>query len=315
MKTPVRLTAVLIGLVLAGMTACDDRSPETEVPPAPQALSDSIEAGYERLQRMYASADTLPPDMQRMRGAMGEMHGQMRRHQRGMGMHDGGEMHGGRGMHDGGEMHGGKGRQGMHGRQGRHGHRDSTRMWEWHQQMMGMHAQMSRMHADSGLARRHRQMQRRHRQMMNALPSGDEGTASTTQERVPSGEAGRAAQGENLYVQHCASCHGQQGSGVGGAFPPLAGAEWVTGDEDTTIRILLHGLQGRIEVDGRTYSNVMPAFGRRLSDEEIAALLSYVRSSWGNEAEAVASEDVAEIRRQHAGRAQPWTAAQLQDEK
>jgi mono/diheme cytochrome c family protein len=194
-------------------------------------------------------------------------------------------------------------------------HRDSTRMWEWHQQMMGMHAQMARMHADSGRARRHRQMQRRHRQMMNALPSTGEAEPTNEGQRVPSGDAALAARGENLYGQHCATCHGQQGTGVGGAFPPLTGAEWVTGDEDTAIRILLHGLQGRIGVNDRTYNNVMPAFGRRLSDDEVAALLSYVRSAWGNEAEAVSPEDVAEVRRRHAGRSQPWTAAQLRDEE
>jgi mono/diheme cytochrome c family protein len=306
MTITVRLAAVLLSLVLVVTTACDDRSPETEAPPAPPALSDSIEAGYERLQRRYASADTLPPDVQRMRGAMGQMHEQMRP-QRGMGMHDGGGMHGGQGMH------GRTGRQGMHDRQRRQMHRDSTQMWEWHQQMMSMHAQMARMHADSGLARRHRQMVRRHRWMMNALPSTDEAEPTNRQQRAPSGGAALAARGEDLYVQHCASCHGQQGAGIG-PFPPLAGAEWVTGDEDTAIRILLHGVQGRIEVDDRIYNNVMPAFGRRLSDEEVAALLSFVRSAWGNEAEAVSPEDVAEIRRRHAGRAQPWTVAQLRDE-
>jgi mono/diheme cytochrome c family protein len=123
------------------------------------------------------------------------------------------------------------------------------------------------------------------------------------------------AAGESLHRQHCASCHGQQGTGVAGAFPPLAGAERVAGDEDTAIRILLDGLQGRIQVDDRTYSNVMPAFGRRLGDDEIAALLSYIRSSWGNRAEGISPEDVSEIRRRHAGRSQPWTVSQLRDEE
>jgi mono/diheme cytochrome c family protein len=299
------LAAVLLSLVLVVTPACDDRPPEADAPPAPQALSDSIEAGYERLQRMYASADTLPPDVQRMRGAMGQMHEQMRPHRQG-----GGGMHDGQGMHRGQGMHGRR----MHGGQRASSRRDSTRMWEWHQQMMSMHAQMARMHRDSAMARHHRQMQGRHRQMMNALPSTDEAGPSGRQQRAPSGDAVREARGEELYTQHCASCHGQQGAGVG-PFPPLAGTEWVTGDEDTAIRILLHGLQGRIEVDDRIYNNVMPAFGRRLSDDEVATLLSFVRSSWGNEAEDVASEDVAEIRRQHAGRAQPWTAAQLRGQE
>jgi mono/diheme cytochrome c family protein len=310
MDTSARLAAVLFSLVLVVGIACDDRSPQTEVPPTPQTLSDSIEAGYERLQQMYASTDTLPPDVQRMRGAMGQMHEQMRRqqHGRGGGMHHQERIHG-QGM---------QGRGGMHGdqqhrrRQG--GTRDSTQLWEWHQQMMGMHAQLARMHADSGMVQRHRQMQRRHRQMMNALPSMGGAGTSGNRLSVPSGEAARATQGKTLYVQHCASCHGQRGNGVGGAFPPLAGSGWVTGEEDTAIRILLHGLQGRIEVDGRAYNNFMPAFGRRLSDNEVAGLLSFIRSSWGNEAEAVSSEDVADLRRQHSGREQPWTVSQLRDE-
>jgi mono/diheme cytochrome c family protein len=331
MNASVRLAAALLGFVLVVGIACDDRPPETEAPPVPQALSDSIEAGYERLRRMYASADTLPPDVQRMRGVMGRMHGRMHHRQQGRGgglregrgRHEQGGMRGGQGMHGRHDIQEGRDRQRMHGRQhgrGMHGgarggvRRDSARMWEWHQQMMGMHAQMARMHADSGLARRHRQMQRRHRQMMNAVPSDDEGTSPDTEDGAAASDAVPVAAGESLYGQHCASCHGPQGAGVG-PFPPLAGVEWVTGEEDTTIRILLHGLQGRIEVNDRTYNNVMPAFGRRLGNDEIAALLSYIRSSWGNQAEAVSPEDVSEIRRQHVGRAQPWTVSQLRDEE
>ena len=310
----VRWGSVLLFLLVFGGTACTGGAPDRTTPPNRQALDDSIEAGYERLQRMYASADTLPPDVQRMRGAMEQMHGQMRRHQERMGMHGGRGRQGGRGMHEGhgrGRMHDG----GHHQRRHRGARRDSAQMWEWHQQMMGMHSQMMQMHEQQGqgrMAERHRRMKRRHRQMMGALPSEDE--SPSEQQRVPQGEAAIAAEGENLYGQHCASCHGQQGTGLG-AFPPLAGSEWVTGDPDTAIRILLHGLQGRIEVDGRSYNNVMPAFGRRLSDEEVAALLSYIRSSWGNETETIRPEEVAEIRRQHSGRARPWTAAQLRDEE
>jgi mono/diheme cytochrome c family protein len=303
---------LLFGGVLAVSFACDDDGLGRASSPRPQALSDSIEVGYERLRRAYAAADTLPPDVHRMRGAMGRMHEQMRHHrpERGGRMRQGGGMHGRQGRHGGQGMHG----RGMHDDQRAGAWRDSSQMWEWHQQMMGMHAQMARMHRDSGMARRHRQMQRRHRQMMNALPSTDDAEPSERQQRAPSGAAVTAAAGESLYGQHCASCHGRQGAGLG-PFPPLAGSEWVTGEEDTAIRVLLHGLQGRIEVAGRTYNNVMPAFGRRLSDDEVAALLSFVRSAWGNKAEAVSAEDVTESRRKHAGRSQPWTVSQLRDDE
>jgi mono/diheme cytochrome c family protein len=189
-------------------------------------------------------------------------------------------------------------------------------MREWHQQMMGMHAQMAQMHDQSGqgaLAKQHRQMERRHQRMMGTLPSELE--PSEQQAAPDDGTETRAVRGEELYVQHCASCHGQQGEGFGESFPPLAGADWVEGEEDRPIRILLHGLQGQIQVKGQSYDSVMPAFGRRLSDREVAAILSHIRSSWGNEGEAIAKNDVREIREQHAGRTQPWTAGQLREEQ
>ena len=178
--------------------------------------------------------------------------------------------------------------------------------------MRALHAQMAQMHeerGDQGLAGRHRQLERRHRSMMGMLPSEEGESAEDAPE--PSTTT-RTVQGPDLYAQHCSTCHGSQGEGFG-AFPPLAGSSWVVGEEDTAIRILLHGLQGRIEVQGRTYSNVMPAFGRRLTDAEIAELLSYLRNSWGNDAEAVESAEVREVRAEHSGRSQPWSASELRE--
>lgn len=309
MPAHVRLEAVAFALLLLVGVGCT----EEPSPMAHRALSDSIEAGYERLQQAYASADTLPPALRRMRGAMGQMHGQMRRPRRGMGgnMHEGGmhderqgrrDGHGQLNMHDEGARRGGSGR-------------DSTEMWEWHQQMMSMHARMARMHDGGGLARRHRRMERRHRRMMKTFPSKEPADPSETQQQVPAGDAALAAQGEDLYAQHCASCHGRKGNGLGGAFPPLAGTNWVTGEADTAIRIVLHGLRGRISVKDRIYNNVMPAFGRRLSDDEVAAILSYVRTSWGNGQDRIESEKVRETRARYSDRVQPWTASQLRTEE
>lgn len=87
----------------------------------------------------------------------------------------------------------------------------------------------------------------------------------------------------------------------------------MTGDGDVPIRILLHGLQGSIEVQDRTYDGVMPAFGNRLRDEEIAAILTYMRSSWGNEAVPIEPKEIRALRDRSEDRTQPWTPAELEE--
>jgi cytochrome c oxidase cbb3-type subunit 2 len=101
--------------------------------------------------------------------------------------------------------------------------------------------------------------------------------------------------GEPLYSAHCAACHQAQGQGLPGAFPPLAGNDVVL-DSDATehIDIILHGLQGKT-IDGVDYSSPMPAFPQ-LSDEQIAAIVNHERTSWGNNAPTVTSDEVAAVR-------------------
>lgn len=115
--------------------------------------------------------------------------------------------------------------------------------------------------------------------------------------------------GRRLYA-NCQACHQADGQGVTGNYPPLAGSEWVTGDPDTVVRILLHGAQGGLEVRGRSFNQVMPAW-KHLKDEQIAALATFVRSSWGNAATAISPETVATVRAATSGRTQPWTMAEL----
>jgi mono/diheme cytochrome c family protein len=120
-----------------------------------------------------------------------------------------------------------------------------------------------------------------------------------------------APDGAQLYASICASCHQPSGEGSGPAFPPLAGAGWVTGDERRLVLVVLHGLVGEIDVDGRSYAGAMPPWGSALSDEEVAAVATYVRGSWGNKASAVSAATVARLRAAHRGRAAPWTASEL----
>jgi len=115
--------------------------------------------------------------------------------------------------------------------------------------------------------------------------------------------------GKRLY-SNCMSCHQANGRGLPPVYPPLRGSPIVHGDPEVLVKILLHGLEGKIEVDGQTYNQVMPAAPVR-GDDEIAAVLSYVRSAWGNTGAAVDAALVARIREEHKGRNKPFTAKEL----
>ena len=141
----------------------------------------------------------------------------------------------------------------------------------------------------------------------------DPKTAPTTAQAV---KVDPIAQGKQLYATVCVACHQATGMGVPGAFPPLAKSEWVNGSEERIIRILLHGLGGSIQVSGATFNGAMPAIGPgggyNFTDEKIAYVLTYVRQEWGNASPAITPEKVKEIRTAAAGRATPWTAAELE---
>jgi mono/diheme cytochrome c family protein len=115
---------------------------------------------------------------------------------------------------------------------------------------------------------------------------GDQRTVELLRPAVATAGAAPAVDGKQVYGAKCAACHQASGLGVAGVFPPLAGAEWVLGNEKVLISLLLHGVQGEIVVKGNTYNGVMPAFGT-LADEEIAAVLTYIRSDWGNQASPI----------------------------
>ncbi len=95
-----------------------------------------------------------------------------------------------------------------------------------------------------------------------------------------------AVDGKQLFTAHCAACHQASGLGLPGVFPPLAGSEWVVGDERVLANILLHGIEGEIIVAGVTYKGAMPAF-RQLGDVELAALATHTRAAWSNQAAPV----------------------------
>jgi nitrite reductase (NO-forming)/hydroxylamine reductase len=101
--------------------------------------------------------------------------------------------------------------------------------------------------------------------------------------------------GESLYTSHCAACHQAAGQGLAGAFPPLADSDYLMKSRTRAIETVIKGLSGQIEVNGVKYDAVMPLMAH-LSDEEIAAILTYATNSWGNELSAFAAEEVAKVR-------------------
>src|SRR5260370_10590279 len=89
-------------------------------------------------------------------------------------------------------------------------------------------------------------------------------------------QARMAEPGGVQFQSYCAACHQYDGQRMGEA-PPLAGSPWVTGPEERLIKIVLHGVHGPMQVDGKTYDQEMPGFGRILSDSHLASLLSFLR--------------------------------------
>ncbi len=119
-------------------------------------------------------------------------------------------------------------------------------------------------------------------------------------------------EGKAVYENICGLCHNNDGTGKPGQAPPFVGSEWALGTPDHMIRIPLVGLTGPVEVAGKQYNLSMPAMGAALSDDDLAAVLTYIRTSWGNKASVVTPAMVKAIRAKVGSRTQPWTAAELQ---
>lgn len=121
--------------------------------------------------------------------------------------------------------------------------------------------------------------------------------------------------GKKVYTANCLACHQATGQGVPGQFPPLVGSEWVlTGDwhgDNHLAMILLHGLSGPIQVLGDTYNGAMPPW-KTLSDQQLAAVITYIRNEWGNSAPGMTPEMITQIREETAERTSPYSQAELQ---
>ena len=136
------------------------------------------------------------------------------------------------------------------------------------------------------------------------LTLGDSRTTADLMARTA--VAGAAVDGAQIYAAQCVACHQATGLGLPGVFPPLAQSEWVNGKDEAMAKILLHGITGSLTVAGKPFNGAMPAFKDKLSDAEIAAVLTHVRSNFGNSAGKVEEATVKAARTASAAQATPW---------
>ena len=120
----------------------------------------------------------------------------------------------------------------------------------------------------------------------SAAPAAPAATSAVAQ------NGASANDGAGVYVTNCSSCHQTNGAGLPGAFPPLVHNAVVIGDAKNVVHIVKFGLNGKIQVGSQAYNGTMPAWGQNLSDGQIASVITFVRSSWGNHAGAVTAADV-----------------------
>ena len=124
--------------------------------------------------------------------------------------------------------------------------------------------------------------------------------------------------GMSLFASTCQTCHGEDGNGIAALAPPLNNSEWVTGDRDKLIAIVLYGLTGPVKVNKKLYKSPeingdMPglAHNKDITDETIAQVLSYIRKNWNNNASGITRDEVIKIRQHWNGRQQPFTMEEL----
>lgn len=129
----------------------------------------------------------------------------------------------------------------------------------------------------------------------NATPATQENSLAALMEK-----------GKQVYTTTCQSCHQATGIGIPGAFPPLAGSDWVKGPGKRVAAIILHGIQGEITVNGQKYQGVMPTFQDQLKPEDIAAVATYVRNSFGNNADLVTVEMVNQVKEETKSKTTLW---------
>ena len=127
----------------------------------------------------------------------------------------------------------------------------------------------------------------------NETVKSNQPAPSTTKPEVA--EPQEVTAGQQVYERVCLVCHQHDGGGVPNMYPPLTDSEWVQGDKERLINIVLKGLNEPMTIKGEKYTAIMPAQDY-LSNQEIADVLTYVRSHFDNDASPITPEEVAEVR-------------------
>jgi glucose/arabinose dehydrogenase/cytochrome c553 len=108
---------------------------------------------------------------------------------------------------------------------------------------------------------------------------------------------GGEMQGFILYDSYCTSCHQRDGRGDNNRYPPLVGSDWVRGEPEKLINVILHGMQGEISVNGKTYNGLMPAHGEFLDDNAVASIVAFVKRRFNKEHVTITEEEVRRLRK------------------
>jgi mono/diheme cytochrome c family protein len=126
-------------------------------------------------------------------------------------------------------------------------------------------------------------------------PVNSDQLATEINKNLPEKSSEKVHPGKAVYTQYCLTCHQADGSGVPNMHPPLGPGTWVEREPAELVAIMMKGLSGKIEVNGEEYKNFMPSHAK-LTDQELADVLTYIRSSFGNNLGSVTPELVAKIR-------------------
>ena len=131
-------------------------------------------------------------------------------------------------------------------------------------------------------------------------------------DRTPVDVPSRFIEGRDLYMKACIECHQSDGKGVKDTFPPLVGSEWVKGNSDTMLRIVLGGLSGPVEINGMKFNGIMPGHAH-VGDDDIARIANFVRFAFGGvKEEPIKPAQVKALRPDIEKRKfVPWTAEEL----
>jgi nitrite reductase (NO-forming) len=129
------------------------------------------------------------------------------------------------------------------------------------------------------------------------LPEGSKIRVTEQPSRAPTiakSKVQRVERGRAVFATNCAACHQSNGEGIPHAFPPVAKSDYLNADKIRAIKVVAGGLQGKVTVNGQTFDGVMPAWS--LDDEDIANVLTYIYSSWGNSGKDVTAQEVKQSR-------------------